>query len=112
MLAVARIPAHRARGCCCSNEISEGPRAGDRAEARGCYPHPESEGLHRGGWSSRNFRFAAPLADRFYVMEGGRIVKQFEQSELDSQMGLLHELSGRLKSTILRREDKHDAPNQ
>ncbi len=28
----------------------------------------------------QNFRFAAPLADRFYVMERGRIVQQFEQS--------------------------------
>ena len=26
----------------------------------------------------QNFRFAAPLADRFYVMEHGRIVEQFE----------------------------------
>jgi branched-chain amino acid transport system ATP-binding protein len=42
----------------------------------------------------QNFRFAAPLADRFYVMESGRIVKQFEQSELDSQTGLLHEYLG------------------
>jgi branched-chain amino acid transport system ATP-binding protein len=42
----------------------------------------------------QNFRFAAPLADRFYVMEHGRIVKAFEQSELDSQMGLLHEYLG------------------
>jgi len=42
----------------------------------------------------QNFRFAAPLADRFYVMENGRIVKQFERSELDSQMGLLHEYLG------------------
>jgi branched-chain amino acid transport system ATP-binding protein len=42
----------------------------------------------------QNFRFAAPLADRFYVMESGRIVKQFERSELDSQMGLLHEYLG------------------
>jgi len=42
----------------------------------------------------QNFRFAAPLADRFYVMESGRIVKEFEQSELDSQMGLLHEYLG------------------
>jgi branched-chain amino acid transport system ATP-binding protein len=44
--------------------------------------------------AEQNFRFAAPLADRFYVMESGRIVKQFEQSELDSQMGLLHEYLG------------------
>jgi branched-chain amino acid transport system ATP-binding protein len=42
----------------------------------------------------QNFRFAAPLADRFYVMESGRIVKQFERSELASQMGLLHEYLG------------------
>jgi branched-chain amino acid transport system ATP-binding protein len=42
----------------------------------------------------QNFRFAAPLADRFYVMESGRIVKQFARSELDSQMGLLHEYLG------------------
>ena len=28
----------------------------------------------------QNFRFAAPLADRFYVMEHGRIVKQFAQA--------------------------------
>jgi branched-chain amino acid transport system ATP-binding protein len=42
----------------------------------------------------QNFRFAAPLADRFYVMEHGRIVNQFEQSELGSKMGLLHEFLG------------------
>ncbi|HEY4445789.1 MAG TPA: ABC transporter ATP-binding protein [Steroidobacteraceae bacterium] len=42
----------------------------------------------------QNFRFAAPLADRFYVMENGRIVKQFGQSELSSQVGLLHEYLG------------------
>jgi branched-chain amino acid transport system ATP-binding protein len=42
----------------------------------------------------QNFRFAAPLADRFYVMERGQIVKQFGQSELASQMGLLQEFLG------------------
>jgi branched-chain amino acid transport system ATP-binding protein len=42
----------------------------------------------------QNFRFAAPLADRFYVMEHGRIVKQFGQAELASQMGSLQELLG------------------
>jgi len=42
----------------------------------------------------QNFRFAAPLADRFYVMESGRIVKQFDQSDLGSQMGLVHEYLG------------------
>jgi branched-chain amino acid transport system ATP-binding protein len=42
----------------------------------------------------QNFRFAAPLADRFYVMEHGRIVRQFGQSELAAQMGLLQEFLG------------------
>ena len=42
----------------------------------------------------QNFHFAAPLADRFHVMEGGRIIKRFEQAELSSQMGMLHEFLG------------------
>ena len=42
----------------------------------------------------QNFRFAVPLADRFYVMEHGRIVERFEQGELVSRMGLLHEYLG------------------
>ncbi|MDO8774703.1 MAG: ABC transporter ATP-binding protein [Burkholderiaceae bacterium] len=42
----------------------------------------------------QNFRFAAPLADRFYVMEHGRIVKQFVQSELTANMGMLQEYLG------------------
>jgi branched-chain amino acid transport system ATP-binding protein len=42
----------------------------------------------------QNFRFAAPLADRFYVMEHGRIVEGFGAAELDSRMGVLHEYLG------------------
>src|SRR3954467_9209902 len=42
----------------------------------------------------QNFRFAAPLADRFYVMEHGRIVKQFAQSELNDNMAMLQEFLG------------------
>jgi branched-chain amino acid transport system ATP-binding protein len=42
----------------------------------------------------QNFRFAAPLADRFYVMEHGRIVKEFAQAELHANMGLLQEFLG------------------
>jgi branched-chain amino acid transport system ATP-binding protein len=42
----------------------------------------------------QNFRFAAPLADRFYVMEHGRIVKQFAQAELAHNMGMLQEYLG------------------
>jgi len=42
----------------------------------------------------QNFRFAAPLADRFYVMEHGTIVKQFVQNELAQNMGMLQEYLG------------------
>jgi branched-chain amino acid transport system ATP-binding protein len=42
----------------------------------------------------QNFRFAAPLADRFYVMERGRILEQFERSQLASQTGMLQEYLG------------------
>ena len=42
----------------------------------------------------QNFRFAAPLADRCYVMEHGRIVQGFARSELESKMDMLHEYLG------------------
>ena len=42
----------------------------------------------------QNFRFAAPLADRFYVMEHGRIVERFEASELQAKMPVLNQLLG------------------
>jgi branched-chain amino acid transport system ATP-binding protein len=42
----------------------------------------------------QNFRFAAPLADRFYVMEHGRIVEGFAAVELPSKTQLLHEYLG------------------
>ncbi len=42
----------------------------------------------------QNFRFAAPLADRFYVMEHGRIVEQFGAAELEQKMPVLTELLG------------------
>ena len=42
----------------------------------------------------QNFRFAAPLADRFYVMEHGQIVETFAASELETKMPVLTELLG------------------
>ena len=42
----------------------------------------------------QNFRFAAPLADRFYVMEHGQIVEHFEASELSEKQDTLNELLG------------------
>lgn len=42
----------------------------------------------------QNFRFAAPLADRLYVMEHGRIVESFGAAQLDEKLPVLHELLG------------------
>lgn len=42
----------------------------------------------------QNFRFAATLADRFYVMEHGRIVELFSAAEVDVKIASLTELLG------------------
>ena len=42
----------------------------------------------------QNFRFAAPLADRFYVVEHGQIVETFAAAELTAKMPVLNELLG------------------
>ena len=40
----------------------------------------------------QNFRFAAPLADHFYVIEHGQVVEQFAAAELPAKKALLDEL--------------------
>jgi branched-chain amino acid transport system ATP-binding protein len=92
MLAVARI-LHAGARLLLLDEISEGlapvlvQKLGDVIR-----------GLRERGFTvvlvEQNFRFAAPLADRFYIMEHGRIVQRFDQSELGSQMKMLHEYLG------------------
>jgi branched-chain amino acid transport system ATP-binding protein len=42
----------------------------------------------------QNFRFAAPLADRFYVIEHGQVVETIAASELNARMPVLTELLG------------------
>ena len=42
----------------------------------------------------QNFRFAAPLADRHYVVERGRVVETVSKDELDGRLDLLHEYLG------------------
>ena len=42
----------------------------------------------------QNFHFAATVADRYYVMEHGRIVDGFDRSELKANMEKLHEYLG------------------
>ena len=42
----------------------------------------------------QNFAFAAPLADRFYIMEHGRIVEGFAVAELPAKRAMLNEFLG------------------
>ncbi|MGE3291250.1 MAG: ABC transporter ATP-binding protein [Geminicoccaceae bacterium] len=42
----------------------------------------------------QNFRFAATVADRFYVMEHGRIVEHVPRDRLEARMDVLHDYLG------------------
>jgi len=42
----------------------------------------------------QNFRFASAVADRYYVMEHGRIIDQFANAELDANVEKLHDYLG------------------
>ncbi len=92
MLAVARILRTGAR-LLLLDEISEGlapvivQKLGEMVGS-----------LRRQGYTivmvEQNFRFAAPLADRFMVMEHGQVIQEFTQAELPSRMERLHEYLG------------------
>ncbi len=92
MLAVARIFRTGAR-LLLLDEISEG-LAPVIVQALG----RAIKELKKRGFSvllaEQNFRFSANLADRFYVMEGGKIVLEIERSELSKQQVQLKELLG------------------
>ena len=92
MLAVARILRTGAR-LLLLDEISEGlAPVNEQALARMITM------LRQKGYTvvmdEQNFRYAAPLADRFYVMEHGRIVEKFGAAELEAKMPVLNELLG------------------
>lgn len=42
----------------------------------------------------QNFRFASKVADRFYLMDHGRMVGEFPVSELSARMDMLHDVLG------------------
>jgi branched-chain amino acid transport system ATP-binding protein len=42
----------------------------------------------------QNFRFASTVADRYYIMEHGKVVDRFANSELDAKLATLHEYLG------------------
>lgn len=42
----------------------------------------------------QNFRFASTVSDRYYIMEHGRVIDQFANSELDANVDKLHDYLG------------------
>ena len=42
----------------------------------------------------QNFRFASTVADRYFVMEHGRVIDAFANSELEANMNKLHDYLG------------------
>ena len=42
----------------------------------------------------QNFRFASTVADRYYVIEHGKVVDRLANSELDAKLASLHEYLG------------------
>ena len=92
MLALARILRTGAR-LLLLDEISEG-LAPVIAQALSRTVHRLREQGYTIVMVEQNFRFAAPLADRFYIMEHGRIVEGFAARELPDKTALLHKYLG------------------
>ena len=42
----------------------------------------------------QNFRFASTVADRYFVMEHGRVIDSFANAELEANMSKLHDYLG------------------
>jgi branched-chain amino acid transport system ATP-binding protein len=42
----------------------------------------------------QNFRFASTVADRYYIMEHGKVVERFANAELNTKLDKLHEYLG------------------
>ena len=92
MLAVARILRTGAR-LLLLDEISEG-LAPVIVEKLGTVVKSLREQGYTIVMVEQNFRFAAQLADRFLVMEHGRVIQHFTQAELPSRMDSLHQYLG------------------
>jgi branched-chain amino acid transport system ATP-binding protein len=92
MLAMARILRTGAR-LLLLDEITEG-LAPVIVKALGRAIHQLKEKGYTIVMADQNFRFAAPLADRHYVVERGRVAETVSKDELHARMGMLHEYLG------------------
>ena len=92
MLAVARILRSGAR-LLLLDEISEG-LAPVIVQTLSRLIHTLREKGYTIVMVEQNYRFALPLADRFYLMEHGQIVDSFAASELQAKMATLNDRLG------------------
>ncbi|MGA2780107.1 MAG: ABC transporter ATP-binding protein [Steroidobacteraceae bacterium] len=92
MLAVARILRSGAR-LLLLDEISEG-LAPVIVQALSRLIHTLRDKGYTIVMVEQNFRFALPLADRFYLMEHGQIVEEFAAAELQAKMAMLNQRLG------------------
>jgi branched-chain amino acid transport system ATP-binding protein len=92
MLALARILRTGAR-LLLLDEITEG-LAPVIVKALGKAIHHLKEKDYTIVMADQNFRFAAPLADRHYVVERGRIAQTVTKDALSASMGMLHDYLG------------------
>ena len=92
MLAMARILRTGAR-LLLLDEITEGP-APVIVTALGKAIRQLKERGYTIVLVEQNFRFAAPLADRHYVLEHGQVVLTIDRTELADRTDTLHELLG------------------
>jgi branched-chain amino acid transport system ATP-binding protein len=92
MLAIARILRTGAK-LLLLDEISEG-LAPVIVQALGRVIRQLKERAYTIVMVEQNFRFAAPLADRHYVIEHGRVVEAVTMQELPAKMDKLHDLLG------------------
>jgi branched-chain amino acid transport system ATP-binding protein len=92
MLAVARILRTGAR-LLLLDEISEG-LAPVIVQALSRLIHTLRDKGYTIVMVEQNFRFALPLADRFYLMEHGQIVEEFAAAELQAKMAMLNQRLG------------------
>src|SRR5947207_2928391 len=68
--------------------------ASERIARLGIALCPEERAIFASLSVEQNFRFASTVADRYYVMENGRIIDRFANAELEANLDKLHEYLG------------------
>ena len=94
MLADGAHPAHRRQAAAARRDRPRGWRRSSCSRSAGRSRTLQASAGFTIVLVEQNFRFAAPLADRHYVIEHGRIVEGFAAAELDAKMDMLHEYLG------------------